>query len=76
MTAQEKAIKLISMNELIVLAETGRKLTMDERVAIAKRQAIETCNEVISNIEPSVSMDVISARIKYWEQVKEELEKI
>ena len=76
MTAQEKAIKLVSLNELIVLAETGRKLTMDERIAIAKRQAIETCNEVISNIEPSVSMDVISARIKYWEQVKTEIEKL
>jgi hypothetical protein len=76
MTAQEKAIKLHHLNELIVLAETGRKLTMDERIAIAKRQAIETCNEVISNIEPSVSMDVISARIKYWEQVKTEIEKL
>jgi hypothetical protein len=76
MIAQEKATKLISMNEVIVLAETGYKLPADERKGIAKRQAIETCNEVISNIEPSVSMDVISARIKYWEQVKQEIEKL
>jgi hypothetical protein len=76
MTAQEKANKLISMNEIMVLAEIGYKLTGAERKGIAKRQAIETCNEVISNIEPSVSMDVISARIKYWEQVKEEIEKL
>jgi hypothetical protein len=33
-------------------------------------------DEVISNIEPSVSMDVISARIKYWRQVKEEIDKL
>jgi hypothetical protein len=44
-------------------------------------QAIKQCaliavDEVISNIEPSVSMDVISARIKYWEQVKTEIESL
>jgi hypothetical protein len=31
---------------------------------------------VIWNIEPSVSMDVISARIKYWEQVKQEIDRL
>ena len=69
MTAQEKAIKLISMNELIVLAETGRKLTMDERIAIAKRQAIETCNEVLGY------MDADHGYVS-WQEVKEQLEKI
>ena len=69
MTAQEKAIKLISMNELIVLAETGRKLTMDERIAIAKRQAIETCNEVLGYM--GADLGYIS-----WQEVKEQLEKI
>ena len=33
-------------------------------------------NEVIASIEPSISMDVITARIKYWEQVKEEINKL
>ena len=69
MTAQEKAIKLISMNELIVLAETGRKLTMDERIAIAKRQAIETCNEVLGYM--GADRGYVS-----WQEVKEQLEKI
>ena len=42
----------------------------------AKECAMIAVDEVIYNIEPSVSMDVISARIKYWEQVKEEINKL
>jgi hypothetical protein len=42
----------------------------------AKECALIAVDEVISNIEPSVSMDVISARIKYWEQVKNEIESL
>ena len=42
----------------------------------AKECAIIAVDEVISNIEPSVSMDVISARINYWEQVKTEIKNI
>jgi hypothetical protein len=69
MTAQEKAIKLISMNELIVLAETGRKLTMDERKGIAKRQAIETCNEVLGFMGADRGYS-------FWVEVKQEIEKL
>jgi hypothetical protein len=69
MTAQEKALKLISMNELIILAETGHKLTMDERVGIAKRQAIETCNEVLGYMGADRGYS-------FWVEVKQELEKI
>jgi hypothetical protein len=69
MTAQEKAIKLVSMNELILLAETGHKLTMDERVGIAKRQAIETCNEVLGFMGADRGYS-------FWVEVKQELEKL
>jgi len=69
MTAQEKATKLISMNELIVLAETGHKLTMDERVGIAKRQAIETCNEILGYMGADRGY-------AFWVEVKQEIEKI
>ena len=69
MTPQEKAIKLISINELIVLAETGRKLTMDERVGIAKRQAIETCNEVLGFMGADRGYE-------WWMTVKLEIEKL
>jgi len=69
MTPQEKAIKLISMNELIVLAETGGKLTMDERKGIAKRQAIETCNEVLGFMGADRGYE-------WWMTVKLEIEKL
>jgi hypothetical protein len=69
MTAQEKAIKLISMNELIVLAETGRKLTFDERKGIAKRQAIECCNEVLGYMGADRGYS-------FWVEVKQEIEKL
>jgi hypothetical protein len=69
MTAQEKAIKLVAMNEIIILAETGYKLTMDERIAIAKRQAIETCNEVLGFMGADRGYS-------FWVEVKTELEKI
>ena len=65
MTPQEKADEL----------HVGYwRLTNDSR--IAKQCALMAVDEVISNIEPSVSMDVISARIKYWEQVKIQINKL
>jgi hypothetical protein len=65
MTPQEKADEL----------HVGYwRLTNNSR--IAKQCALMAVDEVIYNIEPSVSMDVISARIKYWEQVKIEIEKL
>ena len=41
-----------------------------------KQCALVAVDEIISNIEPSVSEDVISARIKYWNEVKQEIEKL
>ena len=65
MTPQEKADEL----------HVGYwRLTNDSR--IAKQCALIAVDEIIANIDPSVSMDVISARIKYWEQVKEEINKL
>ena len=69
MTAQEKATKLISMNEIIVLAETGYKLPADERKGIAKRQAIETCNEVLGDMGADRGYE-------FWVEVKQILENI
>ena len=43
---------------------------------VAKECALVAVDEVIANIEPSVSMDVIEARIKYWQEVKQEIETI
>lgn len=42
---------------------------------VAKECALVAVDEVIANIEPSVSMDVIESRVKYWNEVKEEIQK-
>ena len=42
----------------------------------AKECALIAVDEIIANIEPSVSMDVIEARINYWQEVKQEIENI
>jgi hypothetical protein len=41
---------------------------------IAKKCALIAVEEIIAQIEPSLSMDVISARINYWQEVKQEIE--
>lgn len=43
--------------------------------SVAKECALVAVDEIIANIEPSVSMDVIEARIKFWQEVKEEIQK-
>ena len=65
MTPQEKA------DELYV---GYWRLTNNAR--IAKQCALVAVDEVTANIEPSISEDVASARFKYWEQVKKEIESI
>jgi hypothetical protein len=42
---------------------------------VAKECALVAVDEIIANIEPSVSIDVIEARVKYWKEVKEEIKK-
>jgi hypothetical protein len=44
--------------------------------SVAKECALVAVDEITANIEPSVSMDVIEARIKYWQEVKQEIETI
>jgi hypothetical protein len=44
--------------------------------SVAKECALVAVDEITANIEPSASMDVIEARIKYWQEVKQEIETI
>jgi hypothetical protein len=69
MTAQEKAAQLIALAELTVLAEVGFKLTPTERNSIAKRYAINCCNEVLGFMGADRGYS-------FWVEVKTELEKI
>lgn len=47
---------------------------------VSKQVAIECAlvavDEIIANIEPSVSIDVIESRVNYWTEVKQEINKL
>ena len=70
MDAKEKAKELVTK----MYVNQWRNNTMEYKTA--KQCALIAVDNIIAEVEPSVSMDVISARIKYWEQVKEEIEKL
>jgi hypothetical protein len=71
-TAKEIAEELIYKMEKAAL----RHDCFGAEYLVAKDCALIAVDEIIANIEPSDSIDVISARIKYWEQVKQEIEKL
>ena len=81
MTPQEKAQELVDRFDEYVHGYVGGSVLSntqypDVKLERAKECALIAVDEVIANIEPSVSMDVITARIKYWEEVKNEIEKL
>jgi len=65
MTPQEKARQLY-----------GKFYGIPLYVKTVKECCMIAVNEIIANIEPSISMDVIEARVKYWQEVKEEIQKL
>jgi hypothetical protein len=75
MTPKEKAKELVDKYFKLLNYEFG-----DLVYSLSDKQphqcALIVVDEIIAQIEPSVSMDVISARIKYWEEVKQEIEKL
>jgi hypothetical protein len=68
MTPKEKAEELI--NKMWVYAIINKNGSWNN----AKQCALIAVDEILANIEPSVSMDVIAARIEYWQQVKSEIQ--
>ena len=64
-----KAIELVGKYRNIIMSFLSDRMKKEK----AKECAIVAVDEIISNIEPSVSMDIISTRIKYWEEVKNEI---
>lgn len=73
MTPKEKAIELVDKYSTYVVMWAGGIETSKQNV---KQCALIAVDEIISNIEPSVSMDVIEARVKYWQEVKSEIENL
>lgn len=75
MTPQEKAQDLVDQYmDLSEEQEYNTPRYMPKEMAI--KCALIAVDEIIANIEPSVSMDVIEARVKYWQAVKQEIEKL
>ena len=78
MTPKEKAEQLIQ-RFYFSLPNNGSQTginNVNNRWEEGKKCALIAVDEIISEIEPSVSMDVISARIDYWNEVKQEIEKL
>ena len=71
MTSKEKAEELFK-KMYQVRSVAGSDITK----YFAKQSALITVDEIIANIEPSISMDLIEYRIKYWQEVKQEIEKL
>ena len=81
MTPQEKAQELVDRFDEYVHGYVGGSVLSntqypDVKLERAKECALIAVDEIIANIEPSVSMDVIEARVKFWQEVKEEIEKL
>lgn len=75
MTPKEKAMQLVDQYmDLSDEQEYNTPRYMTKEMAI--QCGLRTVDEIIANIEPSISMDVIEARIKYWNEVKQETEKL
>jgi len=78
MTPKQKAIELVNIFREFVDGtdpETDRYSPNIEKKN-GKKCTLKVVDEIIAEIEPSVSMDVIEARIKYWNEVKQEIEKL
>jgi hypothetical protein len=81
MTPKEKAIDLVEKYHIkvkVTFTEHSIPSIINAQMLLSssKKCALIAVDEVTSNIEPSISEDVASARFKYWEQVKQEIEKL
>jgi hypothetical protein len=72
MTPKEKAEELTDRFRDTIVSFLSDNMKQEN----AKKCAFIAVDEIIAQIEPSVSMDVISARITYWQRVKQEIENL
>ena len=76
MTPKEKAQELVDKIYFSRRYKDGEDYIAEQAWIHAKECALIAVNEVVAQIEPSVSMDVIESRIRYWQEVKQEIEKL
>jgi hypothetical protein len=75
MTPEEKAKYLISINTLAILSVIGNKLPMVEIKEIAKQFTLLEIDEVLSTLY-DYHYDSGSGAYDYWQEVKQEIEKL
>ena len=75
MTPQEKALELYSK----VYGQTPTRmdeLQIEEDKRFSKQCALIAVDEIIAHIEPSISIEILKTRIEYFNEVKQEIEKL
>jgi len=72
MSPKEKANQLVNLYYNSIMSFLSNNMKLEN----AKKGALIAVDEIISEIEPSVSMDIIESRVKYWQEVKQEIKNI
>jgi len=77
MNPKEKAaelMKLFDVKYLRIRSFTGKAIPVSMYDDQIKECVLRAVDLIIAEIEPSVSMDVIIASVKFWNEVKKEIE--
>jgi hypothetical protein len=74
MTPKEKAQELYIEYNSMNLSFNHYDFRQQALRSHTKQCALLAVDEIIANIEPFASMDMIAARIEYWQQVKTEIQ--
>ena len=73
MTPKQKAYELIRINSLIIIAQVGNKLTINEVKELAEQFALMEVHEILSNDNQFMQTDL---QYNYWQEVKQEIKKL
>jgi hypothetical protein len=75
MIPKDKATELVGRNIGVIIFGIKQNIKADT-VPAAKQLAINTANEVINSIEIGFEDYISLAKNSYWEEVKQEIEKL
>ena len=76
MTPKQKAYELIRINSLIITAQVGNKLTINEVKELAEQFALMEVDEIIQLRKGYFDCTNPMQDESYWQEVKREIEKL
>ena len=76
MTPKQKAYELIRINSLIITAQVGNKLTINEVKELAEQFALMEVDEIIQLRKGYFDCTNPMQDESYWQEVKQEIEKL